>query len=53
MYHVFTQNNKLRGTENRKEGGVYYTPREVTDFIVRSVNYILKDKFSMQSGFSE
>lgn len=44
--------DKLRGTENRKEGGVYYTPSEATNFIVRSVNYILNTKFNLQSGFS-
>jgi predicted helicase len=53
LYEDFlSQYDKLRGTENRKEGGVYYTPHEATDFIVRSVNYILKNKFGLQSGFS-
>ncbi|MDR3301706.1 MAG: hypothetical protein LBT01_04150, partial [Spirochaetaceae bacterium] len=54
LYEDFlSQYDKLRGTENRKEGGVYYTPHEAADFIVRSVSYILKNKFSMRAGFSQ
>ncbi|MDR1681469.1 MAG: hypothetical protein LBS12_06790 [Prevotellaceae bacterium] len=42
----------LRGTENRKEGGVYYTPVEAADFITRGVNYLIKDKFNLD-GYSD
>jgi predicted helicase len=53
LYEDFlSQYDKLRKTENRKESGVYYTPREATHFIIRSVNYILKNKFNLSSGFS-
>ena len=52
LYEDFlSQYDKLRGTENRKEGGVYYTPNEATDFIIRTVDYIIKTKFKSQSGY--
>jgi predicted helicase len=52
LYEDFlSQYDKLRKTENRKESGVYYTPREATDFIIRSVNFILKNKFNLNLGF--
>jgi len=44
--------DKLRGTENRKEGGVYYTPSQAANFITKSVNYLLKTCFDLQHGFS-
>ncbi|MDR2500136.1 MAG: N-6 DNA methylase [Treponema sp.] len=54
LYEDFlTQFDKLRGTENRKEGGVYYTPREAAAFIIRSVNEILKNQFKLPGGFAE
>jgi type I restriction-modification system DNA methylase subunit len=53
LYEDFlAQYDKLRKTENRKENGVYYTPREVTEFIARSVDDILKANFGLQSGFA-
>ncbi|MDR1470377.1 MAG: N-6 DNA methylase [Spirochaetaceae bacterium] len=53
LYEDFlSQYDKHRGTENRKEGGVYYTPYEVAGFIVRSVNDILMNKFNLDTGFS-
>ncbi len=41
----------LRETEKRKENGVYYTPKEATNFIVRSVNYLIKSMLNMQEGY--
>ena len=53
LYEEFlAQYDKLRGTENRKEGGVYYTPSEATDFITRSVNYLLKTHFKLPQGYN-
>jgi len=53
LYEDFlSQYDKFRGTENRKEGGVYYTPSEAADFITKSVNYLLKTRFNLQHGFS-
>ena len=37
----------------RKQKGVYYTPNQVVNFIVRSINEILKDIFKIESGFSD
>jgi len=53
LYEDFlAQYDKLRGTENRKEGGVYYTPSEATDFITRGVNYLLKTNFNLPQGYN-
>ncbi|MDR2595017.1 MAG: N-6 DNA methylase [Fibromonadaceae bacterium] len=52
LYEDFLQEyDNLRKTEKRKEGGVYYTPSEVANFIARSVNGIIKTKFSMHHGY--
>ena len=37
----------------RKSKGVYYTPPQVVNFIVRSINIILKDTFNIESGFAD
>ena len=39
--------------EKRKHLGVYYTPRPVVNFIVNSVNHILKKYFDKPMGFAE
>jgi predicted helicase len=53
LYEDFlSQYDKFRKTENRKENGVYYTPYEATDFIIRSVNTILQNKFKLNNGFA-
>jgi predicted helicase len=52
LYEDFLKEyDKLRGTENRKENGVYYTPSEVTNFITRNVNEIIKKRFSLPLGY--
>jgi len=38
--------------ELRKSKGVYYTPPQVVDFIVRSVNEVLKTVFNISVGFA-
>ena len=38
--------------ETREKRGVYYTPESVVSYIVRSLNKILKNKFSKTSGFA-
>jgi len=43
--------DKHKEAESRKENGVYYTPKEVADFIVKSVDHIIKDKFNQSMGF--
>ncbi|MDR1738214.1 MAG: N-6 DNA methylase [Candidatus Symbiothrix sp.] len=53
LYEDFlAQYDKFRGTENRREGGVYYTPKEVADFIARSINEILKEDFKFVKGYN-
>jgi len=39
--------------EKKKRLGVYYTPRPVVSFIVKSINRILKDDFDKPMGFAE
>lgn len=39
--------------EERQKRGVYYTPKPVVDYIVKSVNEILKDKFYISSGLAD
>jgi type I restriction-modification system DNA methylase subunit len=39
--------------EKKKRLGVYYTPRPVVSFIVKSVNRILKDEFDKPMGLAE
>ena len=52
LYEDFLREyDKLKGTENRKESGVYYTPKEVAIFITRAVNDIIISDFSMPNGF--
>jgi predicted helicase len=53
LYEDFlTEYDKFRGTENRREGGVYYTPQEATDFITRAVNHLLKISFDLPNGYN-
>lgn len=53
LYEDFLKEfDNLRGTEKRKEGGVFYTPEPVVKFIVKSVKQILKDKFDT-NGFKD
>jgi predicted helicase len=47
LYEDFLKEyDKLKGMEERKESGVYYTPKEVTCFITKSVEEIIKIKFN-------
>lgn len=39
--------------EQRKEFGVYYTPDPVVDFMVRSVDEILQQKFDLADGLAD
>ena len=53
LYEDFLKEfDNLRGTEKRKEGGVFYTPEPVVKFIVKSVKTILKEKFN-KNGFKD
>lgn len=37
--------------EEKKRKGVYYTPIPAVDFIVRSISYLLEEKFNCTAGF--
>jgi len=37
----------------RKKRGVYYTPDEVVSYIVRSVDWLLKEKFGIKRGLAD
>ena len=37
----------------RESRGVYYTPEPVVGYIVRSVDYILKEKFGIKKGLAD
>jgi predicted helicase len=39
--------------QTRKSRGVYYTPKQVVSYIVRSLNHILKDQFEKDMGFGD
>ena len=39
--------------EERKARGVYYTPKPVVDYIVRSVDFLLKTKFGKEKGLGD
>ena len=52
LYEDFLKSyDELKKEEKRKENGVYYTPKEVAEFIVKSVEIIIKEKFGKQEGF--
>ena len=44
---------RLYDPEQRKELGVYYTPDPVVDFIVRSVDEILRHRFGLADGLAD
>jgi len=39
--------------KTREKRGVYYTPESVVSYIVRSLNYILKNHFNRKDGFAD
>ena len=45
--------DKLRETQNRKEGGVFYTPKPIVEMIVSSLHKLLKDKLNKKKGFGD
>ncbi|MCI5968681.1 type ISP restriction/modification enzyme [Helicobacter sp.] len=43
----------LRGSEKRKEGGVFYTPESIVNCITSSLHSLLKSEFDKKRGFLE
>ncbi|QLH53148.1 MAG: adenine specific DNA methyltransferase [Candidatus Kapaibacterium sp.] len=39
--------------ETRERRGVYYTPQPVVNYIVRSVNFLLKQRFNLSDGLAD
>ncbi len=39
--------------EEKKNRGVFYTPKPIVDYIVRSVDFILKNKFNKSKGLGD
>ena len=52
MIHFYEEFLAVYGKDTKKKGGVFYTPDEVVDFIVRSTDEQLKDKFGMPLGLA-
>ncbi len=50
FYEPFLKEYDPREREAR---GVYYTPKPVVDYIVKSVDFILRDKFSKPKGLAD
>jgi len=40
-------------SKEREARGVYYTPKPVVDYIVRSVDYLLKESFDKEDGLAD
>ena len=43
--------DELRGSEKRKEGGVFYTPESIVNCICSSIHSLLKSDFNKPKGF--
>ena len=50
--HFYEDFLKEYNPEEREKAGVYYTPEPVVDFIVRGVDWVLKNKFKLQGGLA-
>ncbi|MDR3318090.1 MAG: N-6 DNA methylase [Clostridiales bacterium] len=53
ILHFYETFLKEFDPKKRKENGVYYTPKSVVDFIVRSVDYVLKNEFEIVDGLAD
>ncbi|MBT7171022.1 MAG: N-6 DNA methylase [Phycisphaerales bacterium] len=53
VVHFYETFLKEYDKETRKKRGVYYTPQPVVDYIVRSVDHILKTEFSLDDGLAD
>ena len=54
LYEDFLKSyDELRATQKRKEGGVFYMPKEVVEMIASSLHTFLKDKFNKSKGFAD
>jgi len=52
IFHFYETFLSEYDPETREKRGVYYTPEPVVSYIVRSLNFILKDRFHKTDGFA-
>ena len=52
-YHFYETFLAAYDPEKRKVRGVYYTPEPVVSYIVRAIDYLLKDRFSRPWGLAD
>ncbi len=50
--HFYEDFLKAYNPEERNSSGVYYTPEPVVDFIIRGVDWVLKNKFNLHDGLA-
>ncbi len=53
IVHLYEDYLKEYDQLERKQKGVYYTPKPVVDFIVRNTDSLLKEKLGLNRGFTE
>jgi type I restriction-modification system DNA methylase subunit len=53
LMHFYEDFLRLYDPEKREKRGVYYTPRPVVNYIVKSVEWILQKNFGKQLGFAD
>jgi len=53
MIHFYEEFLKKYNPDAKKKYGVFYTPPEVVEFIVRAVDYILKTDFNLLDGLAD
>ena len=51
--HFYEDFLKEYDSKERTRKGVYYTPDDVVDFIVRGVDWVLKNKFDLEDGLAD
>ncbi len=50
--HFYEEFLKQYNSTERKNKGAYYTPKHVVEFIVRGVDWVLKNKFKLREGLA-
>ncbi len=50
--HFYEDFLQAYNPSERKNSGVYYTPKPVVDFIIRGVDWVLKNKFNLDGGLA-
>ncbi len=53
IYHFYEPFLATYDPERRERLGVYYTPEQVVRYIVRSVDYLLREKFRKSDGLAD